>query len=574
MKPIRDNLGALPLLLPAPERMLALPAPEPLVVPMGPSSPMVTPDPVNAEHAAHRLPTRLSPAQRELILGLQAGEPFDAKVKAAFLEILGIEVNKAGLLALYGAALPDRKARIYTSAEKDHLAFTITWVDNLGGTLATLRRKLRRHDDGALELYGHAQWVAPELRGLGVAAKVFQGEVAWLKACSSHPKSRLTLWAGSMTDPRQRAETEAVGKYVWANFGYDFHELLGPRSTLAATADKPRIDDDDPGATDRALMRRQLRRWLTAEVEAGRLPDAIVSALGKKIERLQHPWEVAALKVTIGGQQHPLGKAFLLSKFAPRWEGAFWVQGKGKAQALAKSYVAQQRANVEVRRQARADALLAGLNTPDPEALKKALLEVGRYGGEGCLSSLRTLAHDRPELATEIETAMLQVQGKWVPPRPAPVYFVGGGLRDPARFEIPAEFKALEGAKVEELLAKVAEGERRLATAALDILAGLHLKDAAPAVMAAALQLYDRFPGDDHWWARRNAVAALGKIPEEAGLPALIERSATEDDINVMVALHQQLDRAESPAAEAPAAALLKRIETMKAEIERALAEL
>jgi hypothetical protein len=575
LKPVGDNGGVSPLLLPAPERVLALPAPAAaLEVPLGPTGPVVSPDPAQPERAAHRLPNILSPAQRQLLAGLQAGDPFDAKVKAAFLEILGTEVNRGGLLALYGAAVPDKKARIYTSAEKDHVAFTITWVDNLGGTLATLRRKLRRHDDGALELYGHAQWVAPELRGLGVAAQIFQSEVELLKACSSHPKSRLTLWAGSMADPRQRAETESVGKYVWANFGYDFHELAGPRSSLATTADKPRIEDDEPGTSDRALMRRQLKRWLAGEVEAGRLPDAIVSALGKKIERLQHPWEVATLAVSLGGERQTLGKAFLLSKLAPRWEGAFWVQGKGKAQGLAKDYVAQQRRGVEDRRLARSDALLAKLNTPDPEALKKVLLEVGRYGGERCLSPLRSLAHDRPELAAEIETAILQIEGKWVPPRPAPVYYSGGGLRDPGRFEIPAEFKALENATIEELADKVVEGERRLATAALDIMVGLHLKDEAPTCLAAATFLYDRFPGDDHWWARRSAVAALGKLPDEAGLPALIERSTAEDDINVMIALHQQLDRAENPAAEAPAAALLVRIDVMKAEIERALAEL
>lgn len=580
MKARLDN-REVPLRLPAPPTPLALPAPEvpsPALVEPGavahpPPSPLVTPDPSIAQEAPHQV--RAQPrtqAQRALLQALASGDPFDDKVAQAFTAILGAPIHKAGLLDYYGAALPGRRVRIAASKEKDHLAYTITWLDNLGDPVATLRRKLRRHDDGALELYGHAQWVDPQLRGQGVAALVFERELEWLKACSPHPHTRLTLWAGAMADPRRRGEPEAVGKYVWANFGFDFAEAHGERSGLAATADKPRIEDDDKALTDRALLKRQLKRFLTAEVEAGRLSPDREKILIRAVERLRHPWEIVALPGPGGARG--LGKSFLLSKLAPRWEGTYRVNAKGAASSLAKSYLGQQKSGIPAQREKWASGHAASLKVEDPEQLKQALKTVGRHGSAALLEGLRSLRSTRPELEAEIDTAILQIEGKWVPPRPTVTYTVGGAGRDPARFEVPAEFKALEKATPAELAAKVNDGERRLATAALDILAALHSKESPEVVLTAAIQLYDRFPGDDHWWARRNAIYALGRLPDERGLPALIERAPVEDDINVMIALHQQLERAEDPAAEGPAEVLLRRIDALKAEIERALAEL
>jgi len=538
--------------------------------------------------ALTQAPERVKAGLRKARLDhLTSGRRFDVRATKALKEITGQSITLDGLTRLYekalqsGGMMAHSRVRITGSAQKDHFAYTVTYVDNQQRRVATARRRLVKHEDGSMELYRHGTWVDPEQRGRGFAANMLRQEIGLITALSDHSETRLTLWAGGARNPNKSADVQNVGVYVWAKAGFATAETP---SSLALGGDKPRCEDD-PGReaiSDLGLMRRQFGLWLHAQVEAGTLSQPQAEALGTQAQHFEHPFEFAELSLgqitfnaTVGDAQRPcaLGKAFLLSELSPRWEGALKVNQPGAGMQRVQGYLAQAAAQEGQAEATRTAAWLADLSSEDPARQKSALATIGALGGTGFVPALNTLLNKQPELAETVKETLQKVRGRWKPPRAKITYSTHGGA---ARvFSLPNQYADLAKLSAGRLASiAVSDSDHRRAQAALQQLATNHMEKASKTVLEAATKVYKGYPDDERWLVRQSAVQILSKVPEEAGIPALIEASKTEDDINIMVALHRTLDNAEHPAAVEPADKLSVRIEVMKAEIEKALAEL
>lgn len=538
--------------------------------------------PAPSDHAPPRAGLR-----KARIDHLTAGKRFDVSSTKALEAITGHALSLDGLSRLYEKALPssrmmaNTRVRITGSAQKGHFAFTVTYVDNLQRRVATARRRLIQHEDGSLELYRHGTWVDPELRGRGFSAHMLRQELSLMTALSDHPATRLTLWAGGARNPKRSDDLQNVGVYVWAKAGF---EVATTPSVLAMGGDKPRCEDD-PGREvlgDLDLIKRQFVRWLDAQVAQGNLPKSEAKAAQQAASKFEYPFEFAQLSppgrsftAQVGQVQRAcgMGQAFLLSPLSPRWEGALRVHQRGPSMARAEAYIAENQGREGRGDEAVSQAWLQQLQSADPEVQKQALLQIGALGGTGFVEPLMALSQKQPELADAVRQTLLKVRGRYKPPRTKITYSTHGGQ---ARvFSLPNQYADLERLSAARLAAiAVSDDDHRRAQAALQQLAAQHLDKVPQTVLEASHKLYARFPDDERWLARQSAVQILSKLPNELGMPALIEASKTEDDINIMVAIHRALDQAEHPGAVEPAEALGVRIEEMKAEIEKALAEL
>ncbi len=592
--PAQTSVGALVKILAKKAQAPALASPPRTEAPT--NSPAVQPGQLRAPNLVAIAPTDgLTQAPERVKAGLRkarldhlsSGRRFDVRGTKALKEITGQNITLDGLTRLYEKALQSSgmmahsRVRITGSAQKDHFAYTVTYVDNQQRRVATARRRLVKHEDGSMELYRHGTWVDPEQRGRGFAANMLRQEIGLITALSEHPETRLTLWAGGARNPKKSADVQNVGVYVWAKAGFS---TADSPSSLALGGDKPRCEDD-PGRealSDLGLMRRQFGLWLDTQVEAGTLSQPQAEALGNQADRFEHPYEFAELnlgqstfKATVGDSQRAcaLGKAFLLSELSPRWEGALKVNQGGPGMQRVHGYLAQATAKEGLAEAAQTASWLADLGSEDPARQKSALASIGAHGGTGFVPALNTLLDAQPELSQTVKETLQKVRGRWKPPRAKITYSTHGGQ---ARvFSLPNQYADLAKLSAGRLASiAVSDSDHRRAQAALQQLATNHMEKASKTVLEAATKVYKAYPDDERWLVRQSAVQILSKVPEEAGMPALIEASKTEDDINIMVALHRTLDNAEHPAAVEPADKLSVRIEVMKAEIEKALAEL
>lgn len=518
---------------------------------------------------------------------LTSGARFNVSGTKALKAITGQAITLDGLTRLYEKALQSSglmahsRVRITGAAQKDHFAYTVTYVDNQQRRVATARRRLVRHEDGSMELYRHGTWVDPEQRGRGFAANMLRQEFGMITALSDHPNTRLTLWAGGARNPKKSADVQNVGVYLWAKAGFSTADTP---SSLALGGDKPRCEDD-PGRealSDLGIMQRQFGLWLDAQVDSGGLSSKEAQSLRSKAQRFEDPFEFAELShgdatfdAKVGDAQRPcaLGKAFLLSPLSPRWEGALLVNQASPGMARVEGYLAEAAAKEGKAEATQTEGWLADLGSEDPARQKSALATIGALGGTGFVPALNELLMTQPEQADVVKETLQKVRGRWKPPRAKITYSTHGGQ---ARvFTLPNQYAELAKLSVGRLASiAVSDPDHRRGQAALQQLATSHMEKASRTVLEAATKVYAAYPDDERWLVRQSAVQILSKVPDEAGIPALIEASKSEDDINIMVALHRTLDNAEHPAAVEPAERLAVRIEVMKAEIEKALAEL
>lgn len=536
---------------------------------------------------------------REVDLGaLTSGRPFSVALAGALERIAGAPITQEALSELYRSCLPDTRVRVSAFAPEPAGTFeyTVTWIDNTSEPIATVRRKLKRHDDGSLELYSHGCWVDHAHRGRGLSARVMQEEVALLRTLSDHPSTRLSLWAGGAANPRKRSEQESVGIYTWAAYGFDFACRHGLKTKLGANTDRPRVEGDQDERrqlSDLELMRAQLAAYvdrLDAEGVLGPRAPApgprargVVEQLRAAAASLEHPHTFAALSVEgvrlEAGQSTrrcsaELGKAFLLSREAPRWEGVFFVHDREAPGAkLAAAHLSRAVGEANRSRKAREAASIAELRSKDPEVRARAIERIGIELGPEWIGRLTALAQRRPEHTEAVETAILRLKHEWQPPRPAITYTTTWS-HGPARFEVPREYAELEALDAPALVERVRGPDFRGAAAALLVLSEKLGETDPGLVRAEAKGMFERLGDEERWMQRRTVVDVLGRLPAEAGVPELSELWRSEEDINVLIAFQRWLDAAESPAAERPAAELGARVEVMKREIEEALAAL
>lgn len=520
---------------------------------------------------------------------LVKGAMFEPLLAKRLESITGLAITKAGLGSIYAAALPDTRVKLSAFTSKDGVfEYSIAWIGNLAEPVATVRRKLVRHDDGALELYAHGAWVDEEHRGRGLSAKVQAAETALLALLSSHPKTRLSLWAGSTSNPKKRSEQQTLGPYVWAQHGFDFASRHGVKTQLGLNTARARCPGDDGTLAelgDHALVKHQLVKFVDAHVAAGTLVlDADArAALFAAIDGASTPAELARLEVA--GQtleakvgeatlRCGLGKAFFLSSDAPRWEGVLFVHDhRSPSAAIARACAAQASSRSSAWLE-RLDAGLARDLASDDDAVKKAAVErAGTLGGPRWIERLQHIADRAPALADDVERAILRIEGRWRPPVPRYEYtaWVPGA---PRKVEVPRELAELTTLDEAALAERVKSAAPRVAATALELFAEKTAESSPESVRDAAKALALRILGDDAWFQRKTAVDVLGRLPKRSGLEAIAALSSSEDDINVMIAMSRWLEATDDPALAAATSALAERIEVMKEEIRIALAEL
>lgn len=362
------------------------------------------------------------------LASLTGGRAFGPRAAQGVERIMGHPVTREGLARLYGSVLPD--THVFLSGVKadpyrNTLEFTVEWRDNQGQPVAKLNRRLARHEEGDLELYSHGCWVEPSHRSRAVSAAVMQREIELLKNLSPHARSRLTLWAGGVTDPKNPKSFERVGHYVWATMGFDCAETHGRRSRMPrGGANKLRNPDEQKSQYDLPdfeFVQEMVRLWVDRAVERGDLPDDedvlgnLVAAFGACPDMFSvATLDVPGLEVDVmmGGRKStcPVGKAFLLSDESPRWEGVFLVRDPKFAE-IGSAYCGPRVTRANEAFETRKAALVAVLDGDDQDARLDALSQLALAGDRDLVPVLEQLRDAEPALAEAAQAAIDGITG-------------------------------------------------------------------------------------------------------------------------------------------------------------------
>ncbi len=365
------------------------------------------------------------------ISALTRGEAFGPRKAEALKRVTGHNITRSGLENLYGSVLPDTHAFVSNLRVDRHsggVDFSVKWLNNEGQQVAKLNRRLARHDDGDVELYSHGCWVEPSHRSRAISAAIMQKEIDLLKNLSPHPRTRLSLWAGGMRDPKNPENFQPLGAYVWATMGFDCAQTHGPRSRLPkGGANKKRCDleaREHWEVPDFDFAKLMFNAWVDHGVEQGSLPDdpEVVQGLRDAAGQCHNMWALATLDVPgmkvdveVGGRKSSchIGKAFLLSEQAPRWEGVFLANGKpDNFHALAQDYCAPRIDKAQTSFQQAQRALAETLDGDDIEAKKAALQTIAKTGDSTWTDTLKGLAEAEPTLKVEAQRALRHILGE------------------------------------------------------------------------------------------------------------------------------------------------------------------
>ena len=360
---------------------------------------------------------------------LGVGRPFSARISGMFRELTGLEVTKEGLTKLYEECMPGTRALVSASAKyRGEIDYSVSWIDTDGKTVARIKRRVGRDDSGAIELYSHGCFTNESHRKRALSAKVMAQETKMLRTLSDHADTRLSLWAGGMKDPTNPDDFQPIGVYVWANMGFDsaqthgFHSRLpqGGRHRARCEHDEGRLRD----LPDLGLMRKVFGLWVDQAVADGTLPDdpAIAEKLKDAADAWAATWDVSTFKVDgltanlhVCGQpcECDIGKAFMLSGLAPRWEGVFFVNredhpGREIADAYCRPRIEKADAGfTEVLEKA-----LADLASDDAETRSAAIDTLGKSGASEVADRLRAFAKAQPDHADEAKQALDRIEGR------------------------------------------------------------------------------------------------------------------------------------------------------------------
>lgn len=365
------------------------------------------------------------------ISALTRGEAFGPRKAEALKKVTGHNITRSGLENLYGSVLPDTHAfvsNLSIDRRSGGVDFSVKWLNNEGQQVAKLNRRLARHDDGDVELYSHGCWVEPSHRSRAISAAIMQKEIDLLKNLSPHPRTRLSLWAGGMRDPKNPANFQPLGAYVWATMGFDCAQTHGPRSRLPkGGANKKRCEleaKEHWEVPDFDFAKMMFGAWVDEAAEQGSLPDdpEVLQGLRDAAEQCHNMWALATLNVPglnvdvdVGGRKSSchIGKAFLLSEQAPRWEGVFLANGKpDNFHALAQDYCAPRIDKAQTSFQQAQRALAETLDGDDLDAKKAALQTIAKTGDSTWTDTLKGLAEAEPDLKAEALRALRHILGE------------------------------------------------------------------------------------------------------------------------------------------------------------------
>lgn len=366
-------------------------------------------------------------AKASLLASLQIGKPLGFEAARMVRELTGVSITRDGLAQLYEGCLPGTKVFVEAKSAYSSFEYSINWIDSDGVTVARINRRMGKDQDGALELYSHGCWTDSTHRDRALSAKVMAQETEMLRALSSNPKTRLSLWAGGMKDPNNPENFQPIGVYVWANMGFDAAQNHGLRSKLpmgGAFRDRC-VEDKDAFRqyTDFSLAKHVFRSWLKEMVDKGHIPDRpeITAMLEVATREWTSMWHISTFKVDglsipveLGGRKLAcdIGKAFMLSGRAPRWEGVFFVnQRESSAHAVADLYSRSKIAQADTDLSKQIERWLADMASPERQVHAPAILALGKSGDLDLVPTLEAAkdGHASPEL---IQDAIDRLLGK------------------------------------------------------------------------------------------------------------------------------------------------------------------
>ncbi|MFN8612465.1 MAG: hypothetical protein U0931_33300 [Vulcanimicrobiota bacterium] len=333
------------------------------------------------------------------------GFPFQPEQARRMSEVLGFPVTHEGLTRLYQSCLEGSHCYITdVRCSSGRFDYAVSWRDHEGEELARAESHVARHADGSLELHRSGVYVAHQCRGQAVNIKILEQEIALVRKGSRHPDSRVTLEAGGMT---VNGVKERLGTYTWARYGFDFADHYPQGRSDLLTYDS--YYGDEPAAT---RMQEQFRAWANNHTE-----PPLTEELHKLSKTIQHPWEMASLKlaghqfpVQVGAESHAceIGKAFMLSEFCENYGAVFRVNDpKFGGAPVARQSFSQQLQAAQARLTQEQHKLEAELNSSPELALPK----LKARGGSQWIPRLENLLKTRLDLKGQIEETIDGIRG-------------------------------------------------------------------------------------------------------------------------------------------------------------------
>ncbi|MBS2038356.1 hypothetical protein JST97_25460 [bacterium] len=328
------------------------------------------------------------------------GVPFEVEQARQMSQVLGFPVSREGLTKLYESCLEGSHCYITdVHCEQGRVDYAVSWRDHEGEELARAETHVARHPDGSLELHRSGVYVAHQCRGQGVSIKILEQEISLVRKGSKHTDSRVTLEAGGMS---VNGVSERLGTYTWARYGFDFADNYPQGRSKLLTYDS--YYGTEPAAS---RMQAHFRAWANNHTE-----PPLTQELHKLSRTIQHPWEMASLKlnghqfpVEVGGEvsRCHIGKAFMLSEFCENYGAVFRVNDPKFAGApVARQAFTEQLQSAQARLCQEKSQLEQELQTAPERALARLRLR----GGSEWIPKLEALLQKRQDLKVQIQETM------------------------------------------------------------------------------------------------------------------------------------------------------------------------
>jgi hypothetical protein len=294
--------------------------------------------------------------------------------------VLGKSLTRQAVAGLYENAVPGAHANVvYVPTRDGGMSVNVSLRNGDGDSIAMLSRTFQRGEKGELNLHRGSVWVEPEYRGHAITDRTGLLEIALLRGLSDHPESKITLQAGGASGGQH--DRQELGKYAWARAG------------LFGFGHKETRDGVQSPAQQLEGMRQAYAGWVASQ----ELSEGVKQSLIGLSHSWDHPHDVATTSwpgLTIpvksadekSSRPCEVGKAFLLSEAAPRWNGECHVNAPLPPEGVAGLDRMRQRVARSDQQLATRDRAWATQLQIDPE---QTLRKIARDGGKEWVEKLQ-----------------------------------------------------------------------------------------------------------------------------------------------------------------------------------------
>ena len=357
---------------------------------------------------------------REICATLAAGRPFKPVVAAKLQQIFRRTLTADGFAQLFQRVLPGARWLVSDDdLDGPGISFTLSAIDRTGRVVFEVGVAICAWTDGATEIYNHSGDVDPMYRGLGITAHCEVLQEALLRALSRHPNSRLSARPSTMTDANTGKEQLGIGAYLHAKRGYLFADSMGVLSPFTGLRHSP-YDNVNRPVMHHVLMAKHFADWVMQDKNLRHGDSAADAATRRKLIelanrcrqpfeflRLQMPGVTSAIPTPAGRKECSVGKAFLLSGWAPEWCGTRFVNPPAPEVAPSVKEVrtiSQTIFHNEIEREVAASreaalrlnrTIAAQVNDADPQVRANAYIMIGKIGPAHLDRFLKKRAHGK-----------------------------------------------------------------------------------------------------------------------------------------------------------------------------------